>query len=224
MIKLTNTNIASDFVKVLVFGDSGVGKTSLIATSPKPIIISAEAGLMSISHTDIPVIEVSSLQELWEAYEFVISDEAEEFETICIDSVSEVAEVMLSAYKKEHKDGRAAYGQLNDSMLELIRMFRDIKNKHVYMSAKMSRIEDGSTGIAKYKAMMPGKTLVQQLPYLFDEILCLQVAEDEDGDTYRYIQTQPSVTHDAKDRSGKLANPEKPDLGIIFNKITGKEQ
>lgn len=223
MIKLTSTNIASDFVKVLVFGDSGVGKTSLIATSPKPIIISAEAGLMSISHTNIPVIEVSSLEELWEAYEFVISSEANEFDTICVDSISEIAEVMLSTYKKEHKDGRAAYGQLNDSMLELIRMFRDIKDKHVYMSAKMARIEDANSGIAKYKAMMPGRTLVQQLPYLFDEILCLQIGEADDG-TYRYLQTQPSITHDAKDRSGKLDDPEEPDLGLIFNKITGKKK
>lgn len=217
-INLTNTKTVSKFVKVLVFGDSGVGKTKLISTAPNPIIISAEAGLLSIADTNIPVIEVNTIDQLYEAYDYVTSEEADEYETICLDSVSEIAEVMLATLKKQHKDGRAAYGALNDDLLELIRAFRDIKDKHVYFTAKMARIEDSNTGIAKYKAMAPGKTLVQQLPYLFDEILCLRIGEDDDG-SYRYIQTQPSMTHDAKDRSGYLDDPEVPDLTHIFEKI-----
>lgn len=225
-VKLSNTKVASDYVKILVFGDSGNGKTKLIATAPNPIIISAEAGLMSISDTDIPVIEVNTIEDVYDAYEYVTSEECDKYETICLDSISEVAEVMLTEYKKKQKDGRAAYGLLNDDMLSLIRAFRDIKGKHVYFTGKQARIEDSATGIAKYKCMLPGKTLTQQLPYLFDEILCLHIGEDEDENEYRYIQTQPSITHDSKDRSGKLDNPERPDLGYIFNKITrgGKDK
>jgi len=221
-IKLTTTDVVSEFVKVLVFGDSGVGKTVLAATAPSPIIISAERGLLSIAGTSIPVLEVSTLEELYEAYEYVTGEEGDIYKTICLDSVSEIAEVMLATFKKENKDGRQAYGKLNDDMLELIRAFRDIDDKHVYFIAKQARIEDSASGVAKYKAMMPGRTLVQQLPYLFDEILCLRIGEDEEGEKYRYIQTQPSVTHDAKDRSGKLDDPERPDLTKMFDKMTDR--
>ena len=219
-VKLTSTKIVSEFVKVLVFGDSGTGKTTLIATAPNPIIISAEAGLLSISHTSLPVIEVSTIDELYEAYHYINSEECEQYETVCLDSISEIGEVMLAQFKKEHKDGRAAYGQLNDDMSSLIRAFRDIKNKHIYFTAKQARIEDAATGVAKYKALLPGKSLVQQLPYMFDEVLCLHIGEDPETGKYRYLQTQPSITHDAKDRSGKLSDPENPNLSVIFDKIS----
>ena len=42
----TTREVASDGVKVLVYGGSGSGKTTLIGTLPDPVIISAEAGLL----------------------------------------------------------------------------------------------------------------------------------------------------------------------------------
>ena len=53
-------------VKVLVYGKAGVGKTVLCATAPKPVIISAEAGLLSLQGADIPVIEVKNIEDLVE--------------------------------------------------------------------------------------------------------------------------------------------------------------
>jgi predicted ATPase with chaperone activity len=45
MINLQNTGKASaSAIKLLVYGGPGVGKTCLIPTMPKPIILSAEAG------------------------------------------------------------------------------------------------------------------------------------------------------------------------------------
>ena len=34
-------------VKMLVYGESGMGKTMLTATLPRPLLISAESGLLS---------------------------------------------------------------------------------------------------------------------------------------------------------------------------------
>ena len=49
-LKFTTTNQAAQLhgVKALVYGPSGAGKTTLCATAPAPIIISAEAGLLSL--------------------------------------------------------------------------------------------------------------------------------------------------------------------------------
>lgn len=222
MIKITGTKSNSNFVKMLVFGDSGVGKTKLISTAPDPIIISTESGLLSIADCDFPVLIAKTLEDMYEIYELLQTEEYLKYKTICLDSITDLAESILTNNKRGTKDGRAAYGKLNDDIGDIIRAFRDIDTHHVYMTAKQSRIEDANTGVAKYKAMMPGKTLVQQLPFWFDIVSCLLVGEDEEGELFRYLQTQPSITHDAKDRSGKLDNPERPDLSFIFDKITGK--
>ena len=54
-IQLKRTGaIARDGVKLLVYGQAGAGKTSLIPTLPNPIVLSAEAGLLSIAGADVP--------------------------------------------------------------------------------------------------------------------------------------------------------------------------
>ena len=229
MIKLTTTKQTSKYVKSLCYGDAGVGKTVLCATAPNPIIISAESGLLSISHLDIPVIEVNSLEDVEEAYTFITeSEDAKQFETICLDSISEIAEVMLSQYKKEDKDPRKSYGKLADHMSTLVRSFRDLDGRHVYFSAKQTRLEDDFTGISTFRPAMPGKTLVNGLPFFFDEVMALRIGEetDDDGNTteYRYLQTQPDTQYIAKDRSGKLDKIERPDLTFMFNRILGLKQ
>jgi len=225
-VVLTTTKKASTHVKALVFGEAGMGKTVLCATAPKPLIISAEAGLLSLSDHDIPVIEVKTVQDVMDVYEWITtSKEADDFETICLDSITEIAEVLLTQYKKEEKDPRKAYGRLNDDMSTLIRSFRDLKGKHVYFSCKMIRKEDESAGFASYKPAMPGNTLINNLPYFFDEVLALRIGKLPSGKEFRYLQTQPELQWPAKDRSGTLGKMEKPDLSYIFNKIAkGKKK
>lgn len=219
-MKFTGT-LAENGVKVLVYGAAGVGKTALIATLPAPIVLSAEGGLLSIQGADLPYIEVASIDDLREAYAWCKdSAEAKVYASICLDSISEVAEVVLQRELKSNRDGRAAYGEMNSTMAEIIRSFRDLPGRHVYMSAKLEKSSD-ELGRMLYNPGMPGKTLTQGLPYFFDEVLALRVEKDSEGATQRALMTDGDGLWLAKDRSGKLEGWEVPDLGAIIAKIAG---
>jgi hypothetical protein len=217
-LKRTGT-LSSNGVKLLVYGAAGAGKTSLIRTLPDPIVFSAEGGLLSIQDADLPYIEVNSMDALKEAYEWVSSSaEAAAFQSVALDSISEVAEVVLAYELKRNKDGRAAYGELSAVMQELIRSFRDLPGKHVYMSAKLEKSQD-EMGKMLYNPGMPGKSLTQGLPYFFDEVLALRVEKDAEGVTQRALMCDSDGVWLAKDRSGKLESWEAPDLGAIIGKM-----
>jgi phage nucleotide-binding protein len=221
-LKRTGTAAASSGVKMLVYGQSGAGKTSLIRTLPSPIILSAEGGLLSIQDADLPFIEISDMETLREVYNWLtLADEAKGFQSVALDSISEVAEVVLSHEMKKSKDGRAAYGEMNSTMQELIRAFRDLPGKHVYMSAKLEKNQD-EMGRVMYAPSMPGKSLTQGLPYFFDDVLALRVERDAEGVTRRALMCDSDGLWLAKDRSGKLEAWEAPDLGAIIAKIGGK--
>jgi len=223
-INIKRTGEGIDTVKFLVHGRAGFGKTVLASTAPAPLILSAESGLLSLRDKNLPYIEINSMDDLNEAYEFITeSEDANQFQTICLDSVSEIAEVCLSENKKMYTDPRQAYGQLSEQLSSALRAFRDINNKHVYFSCKQARITDENSGISTYTPMMPGKTLTQGVPYYFDEVFALRIGEDEDGEEYRYLQTNPDISYEAKDRSGKLKHIERPDLTYIINKILGEK-
>lgn len=215
---ITTTKKNIKYVNCIIYGKSGVGKTRLSSTAPKPLILDSENGLLSIKDKDIPVIKIKDFDDLKEAYDYLTSKKAKKlYETIIIDSASEVAEIVLQQLKKETKDGRQAYMQLGEICLPLLRDFRDIPY-HVIMICKCKAIE--TDGIEIYKPSMPGKALVENIPYLFDLMLAMRIYEDDESEKQmRYLQTQPSLTYEAKDRSGKLNDMEKPDLGKLFKKI-----
>lgn len=223
-------------VKVLVWGDSGLGKTVLCATAPTPIIISAEQGLLSLNkqnlqkiwtpaqgmpiNLDIPVIKVRTVLDVKEAYDWVAtSPHAAGFQTVCIDSITEIAETVLANAKATVKDPRQAYGELLTQMETVIKMFRDLPGKNVYMSAKMEPQKDELTGMTRYGPAMPGSKLGPKLPYYFDEVFQLAINKTPDGKEFRYLRTRADLQNVAKDRSGTLDAMEMPHLTNVFNKI-----
>jgi AAA domain len=213
-------------VKILVYGKSGRGKTSLCATCPNPIILSAESGLLSLSKFRLPYIEIRSISDLREAYSWVkSSQEARQFQTVCLDSISEIGEVSLAAIKARLSGGksgkgdmRQAYGEVIEEMAKIIKEFRDLDGYNIYMSAKEEFVKNELTGIISNQPSMPGSKLGQMLPYLFDEVFQLDIEGIEPG-TYRFLRTQPDMMNEAKDRSGVLSKIEEPHLGKIIQKI-----
>ena len=219
-MKVTSSRSAVNTVKLLVYGRPGVGKTTLCASAPSPLIISCEGGLMALADKDIPVIEVDTVEEIYDALEFCSSKKGKKYKTICLDSASDIAEVFLSELKKDTKDPRQAYGKMNDHLLDLLRSFRDLKNKNVVIICKEKMVVD--EGIELVTPSMPGKSLVEAVPYLFDIVAHMEIIEnfdDDDDESFRALRCQPTDDVVAKDRSGKLNELEEPNLKKLFRKI-----
>ena len=207
-------------VKTLVYGAAGTGKTTLIGGMPTPLILSAESGLLSLQGSDLAYIEVNSVGDLREAYKWLVgSQEAKHFESVALDSISEIAELTLAASLATNKDGRAAYGALNTTISEVVRVFRELP-LHVLLIAKLDKGQD-ELGRITYSPGMPGQKLAQSLPYFFDEVLALRIEKNAEGVLRRELLCQPDSLWLAKDRSGRLDRLEPPDLGALIKKIRG---
>lgn len=221
-VKKPGEIVAGHGLKMLCCGPSGAGKTVLGCTGEMPtLIVSAEAGLLSVQDAPdyIDATEVKSIADVEEVYQFLQA--GTDYKLVVIDSLTEIAEVVLAHAKQQTKDPRQAYGSLIDEMGGLIRAFRDLPGYHVLMTAKQERIKDEHTGALIYMPSMPGSKLGQQLPYWFDEVFAYIVDKDQEGNIVRGLLTQRDGQFEAKDRSGKLAPFEEPNLATIIEKIVG---
>lgn len=208
------TNIG---VKMLVYGKAGVGKTRLCMTAPAPIVLSAERGLLTLRKYHVAAIEVQSLADLKGIRQYLTT--RADFMTLCIDSVTDIAETVLSYEQKNTSNGQRAYGQMAEQIMEELREFRNLP-KHVIFTAQMGSKKDGLTGGMMWGPSFPGQVLDQKVPYLFDEMFQLEGGIDPaTGERYGWLRTQPDRQYEAKDRSGVLAPWEHSDASYIFNKI-----
>lgn len=215
-------------IKAILHGAAGSGKTFSISTIPNletVLILSAEAGLLSIRHVakDVDVISVKSVTDLREAYTF--ASESDKYKTIVLDSLTEIAQQVLANELKNSKDPRQAYGELQVEMTKIIKAFRDMPGKNIILICQQERIVD-SDGKIYYGAAFPGKKLSQSVPFLPDLIGCVRVRRDINADgspgvIKRAFQFGFDEQYECKDRSGALDDFESPDWGVIFNKING---
>lgn len=226
-------------IKLLVYAQAGAGKTLLCATAPKPAIISAEAGLLSLSKAnlqrrfgvghpyvqDIPVLVVTTWEQLVEAYMYFANPANKTRDhvwTVCLDSITEIAEKILQNLKLGAKDPRQAYGEMAERIVGMVKNFRDMAGYNIYISSKMVYDKDEVNGGMRFQPLMPGKQAGPALPYLFDEVFNLGVATNPANNTnYRFLKTELDAQYVAKDRSGALDLLEPPDLTYVFNKIIG---
>jgi len=96
-ILATASKPADRAVMVTICGDSGMGKTSLAATFPKPIFIRAEDGLQAIPAENRPkaLPLVTSGAVLWEQITALLQED-HDYETVVIDSVTALERLFLA--------------------------------------------------------------------------------------------------------------------------------
>lgn len=214
-IKSTKKDKSEIFIKGIVFGKSSVGKTTLAKTLEDVIVLSSENGLLSLADSDIPYIEINSAEDLSAAYSFLYNDTT--YKNVIVDSISEIAQQILTIEKATNKDARQAYMVTQEKIVKILKAFRDLPNKNVILLAQEEiEIVDNT-----YKATpsFPGKKLANESLYLFDFVFRMVAIKNDEGIMDRFLQCQVDEESSAKDRSGKLDFFELPNLGAIIAKI-----
>lgn len=83
-------------VIVTITGDSGMGKTTLAASFPKPVFIRVEDGLQAIpvSHRPDALPLVGRVEQLWEQMQALIV-EKHDYKTVVIDSITALERLLM---------------------------------------------------------------------------------------------------------------------------------
>lgn len=216
--------------KCLAYGPAGSGKTPVINTAPRPVMLVTEPGMLSMRGSKVPAFEAFEEKRINEFFDWIEkSNEVKNFDTICLDSVSQFAEICLS--EANSRDGRKIYGIMVKAVMKRLTQLFFMKDKHIFLTAKQGKEEnlvwDFSTPLPKKNAIIrkvphfPGNELGVQIPHLYDQIFHVGegIIPGVQGGERKYFLTKGSNDIYARDRSGTLNEYEPHDLTYIFNKI-----
>lgn len=163
--------------KALAYGPPGEGKTPLIKTAPRPVMLVCEPGMLSMRDAHhVPAWEGYTPAKCKEFFDWVSkSAEAKNFDTICVDSFTQYAEIQLKDALAKHSHGLKAYGSMAETVNETAHLLYYMPQKHVYLICKETSIEEG--GFKKRRPYFPGQDLNVKMPHLFDAILHIAKAQ-----------------------------------------------
>ena len=205
-------------IKVLAYGGPGVGKTPLINTAPRPVLCVVEPGMLSMRNSNVPAWEAYDVPRIHEFFKWLSqSNESKNFDTVGVDSISQLAEIILTDELKKNKDGRKAYGEMSRAVMEIVNALYYLPNKHIYLIGKQSVADEN--GVMRKKPYFPGQDLNVKVPHMYDEILHIGMNQVP-GMQKPVIAIRTAESYDtmARDRSGRLAELEPPDLASLFTK------
>lgn len=120
--------------RIVILGDSGVGKTTYAAKFPKPLVLDVEFGLGAL---DVPSIPIRSPDDFNRAVSALIS-EKHEFQTVIIDSADWLEELMVRSICQENKAKSIAdlewgrgYALLSQKWKTVVSMLDDLRARDV---------------------------------------------------------------------------------------------
>ena len=221
-MKLTNTKeVSSRRFIALIAAESGVGKTYQARFLPEAetLIISAEAGLLCLKGANIDVCEITNMKDLEDVY--IELAKGTKYKYIFIDSITEIAEKLLSDMKKlpDYSDRSKMfilYGDYANKLTDMLKAFRDLQAYSVIMTCLTAQEKDGLQMVDCLQ--MPGQKVSNGIRAWYDEVLHLKVYE-KDGVKHRAFITDNMVSPLAKDRSGMLEAYEEANIGNIIKKV-----
>ena len=218
-------------VSCLVYGMPNAGKTRMIRTAPDPYIFDLEHNLSSVKGGGLHYHRIDSLTDFSESRKWWFeSNEAKQYKTLCIDSVSKLGEYVLKYFEDtmsiKDKNGvvrQAAnkwdvYAAVRDWFVKMLGWIK-IHDRHVYMIASIDYSNDPITSKEIYVPHFPGKATLKYCAYTLSELWLLR-KELAGENVNAYLLTDGvDSEYIAKDHSGRLGRIEEPNLTNIFEKI-----
>lgn len=220
--RIVSVRDAEPFVKVLLFGKNGKGKTRTGATAPNCIILDCnEKGTKSVrSYPGVEVFHAKNWEDAVWFYWFLRSGD-HEYESFMVDTVTGMQGLCMNQVLKEGEDRDPAkdpkmasmrdYGKVNQLMKDMLLWMRNLP-MHVVFIAQERAFENDETGeTEKVPDLSPGSraTLTACVDFIghirAKEVRSVNKRTKKEVKKWRTIMLiGPHETYLTKDRSGVL--------------------
>lgn len=211
-----DSSIESKRIKMLLYGLSGMGKTTMAATFPRPLFLDLEGGMLSVRkfrplrYPHDPSESISSYPQVVDFYNLVRAEKNPQFDTIVIDSLNElqllVTQYVVAKYtgvKRQYNDQMtlADYGKANRDFSKVVRLFLNLPF-HVVFTAASTQRDFGAETDVQIAPKFVGQQVGPDVQRMMDMIGYCYAKEMPDKTTQHYVSFKMSTKYLAKDRIG----------------------
>jgi len=221
-MEIKKTNEQADTGLTCVFyGQSGVGKTTLVGTLPEDevFVLDIDKGLKVLKGKEINYVPVGSKLDYVQTVEDLLTTD-HDYKYVFIDTLTELGNLELVNYAKNQSSGMPTlqnYGQLNMNLRDMMRSIRHLCDKGMTVIFLMHEEIYELRGNDTRSVLMPAlrEKIIVELQALCDVIGHVEISEKEETKGQRFIRLEPTSNVICKNRINDLKYC-KADLSVLF--------
>lgn len=224
----------NESINILVYGDSGVGKTVLAGTAPKSLFLSTETGTISAKRqkSKSKVWRIKSWQDLEEAYKYLAADD-HGFEWVNLDSVTKMQQQLIrdTLDKRVEKRGDsdpdipeiADHQKFQNKFKRFMTAFIELPVNTLFTATAMRKEDEEGDDLVLPSIEGKGYGIANYACAEMDVVAYLGITRDKaTKQTVRRLLCQPTPPYFAKDRYDCLGKYiDNPTMPMILDMIMG---
>jgi len=179
-------------VKMMLYGQAGMGKTTLALSAPKPLLLDFDGGVkrVNLSHLDtVATVQVEKWQDVLD----VIQENLNEYQTIVVDTIGKMMDFIISFKVGTRQPQIRDWSGINAEFQNFVRAINSLNKNIIFVAHRDTRKEGDDTVFIPALREKNYNTIVTEL-----DLLGYVEMKSENGQQRRTITFDPTSRNDGK--------------------------
>lgn len=192
LIKKSNELVIPSTVKMMIYGQAGMGKTTVALSAPKPLLLDFDNGVkrVNMAHLDgIDIVQVGS----WQDVQQVLQEDLSAYQTIVVDTIGKMMDFIISYKCGTRQPQIKDWGGINAEFSWMTRTLSSLNKNVVFVAHRDTRKEGDDTVFIPALREKSYNSIVTEL-----DLLGYLEMKNENGVQKRTITFDPTSRNDGK--------------------------
>lgn len=218
LIKKSNELVIPTTVKMMIYGQAGMGKTTVALSAPKPLLLDFDNGVkrVNMSHLDgVDIVQIGS----WNDVQQVLQEDLSAYQTIVVDTIGKMMDFIISYKCGTRQPQIRDWGGINQEFSWLTRTLSSLNKNVVFVAHRDTRKEGDDIVFIPALREKSYNSIVTEL-----DLLGYLEMKSENGRQRRTITFDPTSRNDGKNTCNLPSVMEVPAILDPSGKPTAKNE
>lgn len=216
LIKKSNELEIPTTVKIMLYGQAGMRKTTTALSAPKPLLLDFDNGVkrVNMSHLDgVDIVQITS----WSDVQQVLQEDLSVYQTIVVDTIGKMLDYIISYKCGTRQPQMRDWGGINQEFSGFVRNLSNLNKNIIFVAHRDTRKEGDDTVFIPALREKSYNSIVTEL-----DLLGYMEARSENGKVRCTITFDPTNRNDGKNTCNLPSVMEVPTILDDKGNPTGK--
>lgn len=216
LIRKSNELVIPSTVKMMLYGQPGMRKTTTALSAPKPLLIDFDNGVkrVNMSHLDgVDIVQVATWADIAE----LLKEDLSVYETIIVDTIGKMMDYIISHKCGTRQPQIRDWGGINAEFSGFVRNLSNLNKNIIFVAHRDTRKEGDETVFIPALREKSYNSIVTEL-----DLLGYMEAKNENGRVRCTITFDPTNRNDGKNTCNLPSIMEVPTILDAKGKPTAK--